>query len=78
MPDGVDDVVVMLDATATFARLPSAGLEIYWGAYLGTGDEILISGGLDDVGHEIVRARDDAKRRKGWIFDIYLLRRRAP
>jgi precorrin-6A synthase len=77
MPDGIDDVVVLLDAGATFATLPPAGIEIYWGAYLGTPDELLLSGPLADVAEAIVRARDAAKQRKGWIFDIYLLRRRA-
>lgn len=77
LPDGVDDVVVMLDADAAFALLPSAGIEIFWGAYLGTADELLISGPLADVAGEIARARAEAKARKGWIFDIYLLRRSA-
>lgn len=77
LPEGVDDVVVMLDAGAAFADLPPAGIEIYWGAYLGTADELLISGPLVDVAGEIVSARAAAKARKGWIFDIYLLRRTA-
>jgi precorrin-6A synthase len=75
LPDGVDDVVVMLDADAMFARIPPAGIDIYWGAYLGTDAEILISGPLSDVCERIVRAREAAKASKGWIFDIYLLRR---
>ncbi|MBW3608194.1 MAG: precorrin-6A synthase (deacetylating) [Actinobacteria bacterium] len=75
LPEGVDDVVVMLDAGAAFARLPAGGIEIYWGAYLGTPDELLISGALEDVAGAIVGAREAAKKRKGWIFDIYLLRR---
>lgn len=75
LPEDVDDVVVMLDAGAAFVRLPPAGIEIYWGAYLGTADELLISGPLAEVAGEIVAARDEAKTRKGWIFDIYLLRR---
>jgi precorrin-6A synthase len=75
MPDGVDDVVVMLDAGTTLATLPPDGLDVYWGAYLGTGDEILICGPLADVADEIVRAREAARARKGWVFDIYLLRR---
>jgi hypothetical protein len=29
------------------------------------------------VAAEIVRAREEAKARKGWIFDMYLLRRCA-
>jgi precorrin-6A synthase len=75
MPDGVDDVVVMLDAHATFATLAPDGLDIYWGAFLGTADELLISGRLGDVADEIVLARAEAKARKGWMFDTYLLRR---
>jgi precorrin-6A synthase len=75
LPEGVDDVVVMLDARGTFARIPADGIEIYWGAYLGTDDEILISGRLGDVADEIARARAACRARRGWIFDIYLLRR---
>ncbi len=76
MPSNVDDVVVMLDAHATFATIPSAAIDIYWGAYLGTPDELLRSGPLAEMAPEIVRVRDAAKARKGWMFDIYLLRRR--
>jgi len=75
LPDGVDDIVVMLDAAATFARIPAEGIEIYWAAYLGTPDEILISGQLSEVAGRILRARAAAETRRGWIFDIYLLRR---
>jgi precorrin-6A synthase len=49
--------------------------DIYWGAYLGTPDEILISGPLPEVAPRITRARAEARRRKGWIMDTYLLRR---
>ncbi len=75
MPPDVDDVVVMLDAGAAFTTIPPAGIDIYWGAYLGTPDELLIRGRLGDVAEEIVRVRAEAKDRKGWIFDVYLLRR---
>jgi precorrin-6A synthase len=75
LPAGVDDIVVMLDAGTAFATLPPDGLHIYWGAYLGTEDEILIHGPLADVAARIVTAREQAKARKGWIFDTYLLRR---
>jgi precorrin-6A synthase len=76
LPEDVDDVVVMLDAGTALAALDPTGLDIYWGAYLGTEDELLISGALADVAGEITEARARAKARKGWIFDIYLLRRR--
>jgi precorrin-6A synthase len=75
MPDGVDDVVVMLDPGASFATIDPAGIEIYWGAYLGTPDEVLISGPLADVAGRIAREREALRTRKGWIFDTYLLRR---
>jgi precorrin-6A synthase len=77
LPEGVDDVVVMLDPAATFTTLAPDGIEIYWGAYLGTEDEILMSGPLAECAAPIRAARDEARERKGWIFDIYLLRRCA-
>lgn len=76
MPEGVDDVVVMLDGKQTFASIDPAGLDIYWGAYLGTPEQLLVSGPLGDVAEEIVRVRADAAARLGWVFDTYLLRRR--
>ena len=76
LPDGVDDVVVMLDGACSFRRVPPAGIDIYWGAYLGTPDEILVAGPLADRADEIVRVRAEARSRKGWMFDVYLLRRR--
>jgi len=76
LPAGVDDVVVMLDADLAFAGLDAEGVQIYWGAYLGTHDELLVSGPLGEVAPEIERLRAEAKARKGWIFDTYLLRRR--
>jgi precorrin-6A synthase len=78
LPDGVDDVVVMLDAHQTFTRFAGQGLEIFWGAYLGTPDEILLSGPLDDaLAARISAVRAAARARKGWIMDTYLLRRGA-
>jgi precorrin-6A synthase len=78
LPAGVDDVVVMLDADCAFRTLAGEAIDIYWGAYLGTGDEILVSGAVADVADEIVRVRAEARERKGWIMDTYLLRRTAP
>jgi precorrin-6A synthase len=75
-PDGVDDLVVMLDADCSFGTLDPEGVEIYWGAYLGTPDELLVAGPLADVAGEIRRVRADARERKGWIMDTYVLRRR--
>jgi precorrin-6A synthase len=71
----IDNVVVMLDAHCTFERFVGEDLHIYWGAYLGTPDEILISGKLSEVSEQIKQAREAARARKGWIMDTYLLRR---
>jgi precorrin-6A synthase len=73
-PEGADSVVVMLDGQAAFKTVDPA-FEIYWGAYLGTEDEILIAGTLRDVADEIERVRQQAREKKGWIMDTYLLRR---
>lgn len=74
-PPDVDDLVVMLDADCAFRHLDPAGVEIYWGAYLGTPDELLVAGPLADAGPQIQRVRAQARERKGWIMDTYLLRR---
>ncbi|MGV9339996.1 precorrin-6A synthase (deacetylating) [Streptomyces sp. NPDC003688] len=74
-PDGVDDVVVMLDAHQTFLRYAGEDMDIYWGAYIGTPDEILVSGPLGEVAPRIEELRAAARERKGWIMDTYLLRR---
>ena len=68
-------VVVMLDGECTFKAVKEANVDIYWGAYLGTADEILISGKLADRSAEIERVRSEARTRHGWIMDTYLLRR---
>lgn len=73
----VDNVVVMLDSACVFAELSDPALTIFWGAYLGTADEMVIAGPLDAVKARIVEARSTLRRRKGWIMDIYLLRREA-
>lgn len=76
-PDGVDDVVVMLDAHTAFAELAEPDAEIFWGAYVGTPDEILVSGPVREVADRIVSLRAEARERKGWVMDAYLLRRPA-
>jgi precorrin-6A synthase len=72
-PAGVPDVVVMLDAQQAFTAHPDAS--IYWGAYVGTEDELLRSGRVADVAAEILEVRAEARARHGWIMDTYLLRR---
>ncbi|MFE3598623.1 precorrin-6A synthase (deacetylating) [Streptomyces sp. NPDC059096] len=74
-PEGVDDVVVMLDAQQAYLRHLDLDPVIHWGAYVGTEDEILVSGRLSEVAERIGELRSAARARKGWIMDTYLLRR---
>ena len=74
-PEGVDDLVVMLDARQAFRHHLAADPVIHWGAYVGTEDEILVSGRLSEVAGRIEELRSEARARKGWIMDTYLLRR---
>ena len=74
-PPGIDSVAVLLDGDDTYRRFVDQNIEIYWGAYLGTPDEILIAGKLADVADEIHRRRAEARRVNGWIMDTYLMRR---
>jgi len=74
-PSHADSVVVMLDGEETYNCFADQEIEIYWGAYLGTPDEILIAGRLKDVVAEINRARRGARETHGWIMDTYLMRK---
>lgn len=65
--------VVMLDGDCAFLECPPA-TQIWWGAYLGTPDELLVDGTVGEVGERIARVRADARERHGWIMDTYLLR----
>jgi precorrin-6A synthase len=74
-PDGAETVAVMLDAACAFQTLNAPEYEIWWGAYLGMQEQILMAGPLEDIGTEIIETRAAARTSHGWIMDIYLLRR---
>jgi precorrin-6A synthase len=65
--------VVMLDGDCAFLTCPQQ-TRIWWGAYLGTPDELLVSGTVGEVGERIKEIRTDARTRHGWIMDTYLVR----
>jgi len=75
-PSGVSTIVVMLDGGTAFESLAPEGIHIWWGAYLGMPDQIVMSGVLAEIGPRIVAARQDARERHGWIMDSYILKRR--
>lgn len=69
-------LVVMLDGECSFQKLPNRDtLYIWWGAYLGSEDQLLHHGLLSDVEQDIIATRQKARDRHGWIMDTYMLRR---
>lgn len=68
------DTVVMLDGRLAFLEA-DPDLDIFWGAYLGTPNQILVAGRLGDVADRIVSMRALAREHHGWIMDTYLLRK---
>lgn len=76
-PAGVEKVAVMLDGECSFQHLPMGAYHIWWGAYVGMKEQILIQGPLDDVAQSILDTRATARADHGWIMDIYLLEKRA-
>jgi precorrin-6A synthase len=62
----------MLDAQNAFKSVDGE-IDIHWGAYVGTDDEILVTGKLREVCDEIERLRNAAREKHGWIMDSYIL-----
>lgn len=73
--DGLSSAVVMLDNHQVFRRFAGDEAEIFWGAYLGTADEILVAGKVSQVMDEIDVKRREAQARNGWIMDTYMIRK---
>ncbi|MFD0986323.1 precorrin-6A synthase (deacetylating) [Methyloligella solikamskensis] len=69
-------IVVMLDGGAGLDALEGRDAEIWWGAYLGSEDEVLAAGPVRHVLPEIKRIRAEMRDAKGWIMDIYLIRQK--
>ncbi|WP_092367248.1 precorrin-6A synthase (deacetylating) [Cribrihabitans marinus] len=75
-PEAADRVVVMLDGNCAFRDLEGTDLHIWWGAYVGMAEQILIAGRVSEVAERIVETRARARAEHGWIMDVYLLERR--
>ncbi|WP_176594533.1 precorrin-6A synthase (deacetylating) [Sphingobium sp. EM0848] len=76
-PVCTNSLVVMLDGHCAFRTLPSEGVDIWWGAYLGMPQQAIAQGPLAIVGPTIIDQRATLRQEHGWIMDIYLLRRRG-
>ncbi|GGL85319.1 precorrin-6A synthase (deacetylating) [Nakamurella endophytica] len=76
--DGFDDVAVLLDGGLACEDLPDGGegLDIFWGANVGTPGETLVAGPLPEVLPRIAAVRAAVRAARGWVLDTYLLRRR--
>jgi precorrin-6A synthase len=74
-PNNVDSAVVLLDGDQAFRKLGEHDLDIYWGAYIGTEEEVLVAGKLSEVMDDIERIRALKRQQNGWIMDTYLLRK---
>ncbi|MFP5077083.1 precorrin-6A synthase (deacetylating) [Rhizobium sp. YIM 134829] len=74
-PDPAGTAVVMLDGEQAFLNLDDPETTIYWGAYLGLPQEVVIAGKLGAVKDRIVETRAALRAEHGWIMDIYLLHR---
>lgn len=74
-PDGIDTLVVMLDGQCSYEQVSEPAVDIYWGAYLGMPQQILMRGNLTEQKVMISERRSQARQQHGWIMDIYLLRR---
>jgi precorrin-6A synthase len=73
-PNNADSVVIMLNVEKAL-HAADGDVDVYWGAYVGMPDEILISGKLKEVIDDIERVRDEARRAKGWIMDSLLMKK---
>ncbi|MEX0350286.1 MAG: precorrin-6A synthase (deacetylating) [Paracoccaceae bacterium] len=76
-PGQVSSVAVMLDGECSFKTLDPDGYDIWWGAFVGMKEQVLVHGDLREVSQQIIDTRAKARAEHGWIMDIYLLRRRT-
>ena len=74
-PSGATTLAVMLDGNCAFQTLDTTGIYIWWGAYVGMKEQIILAGPLAETSTRIITARATARAAHGWIMDIYLLRR---
>lgn len=66
-------IVVFLDNYETYKNFISQNLKIYWGAYLGTSEEVLLSGNLKEILPKILELRRNLRKEKGFIMETYFL-----
>ena len=65
---------VMLDGGTTWNEIAGSDTYMYWGAYLGTPEQVLREGFVEDIGDEVAALKCTLRDSHGWIMDTYLLR----
>jgi precorrin-6A synthase len=73
LSESAERIIVMLDGQCSFNNLLDQDLDIFWGAYLGMEEEILLSGKLSEIAGTIEKVRYEKRKKNGWIMDTYLL-----
>ena len=68
-----ENTVVFLDNYESYRKFNQEDLKIYWGAYLGTEKEVLLSGRLSEIKEKIIELRRKLRKENGWIMEIYFL-----
>jgi len=68
-----ENTVVFLDNYESYRKFNQKDLKIYWGAYLGTEKEVLLSGRLSEIKEKIIELRRKLRKENGWIMEIYFL-----
>lgn len=76
-PASADTLVIMLDGECSFRTIDPTSVSIWWGAYVGMKEQIILSGPLAEMSDRIAATRAKARADHGWIMDIYILRRQA-
>jgi precorrin-6A synthase len=74
-PEGASRIAVMLDGDCAFQTLPPEGMTIWWGAYVGMAEQVILSGDLASMTPRILETRAALRADHGWLMDIYLLDR---
>jgi precorrin-6A synthase len=74
-PEGATTLAVMLDRGGAFTAIDPDDVLVWWGAYVGMPQQVLIHGPLAEVSQSILDTRAELRAKHGWIMDIYLLRK---
>lgn len=72
--DDLSNCVVLLDGGHSWCDIDAQNKYIWWGAYLGTEQQVLRHGPLAAIATELAALKDELRAQHGWIMDTYLIR----